>query len=845
MLPLNAIAQVEPADTLKKVSADTLALPPEEEGEELTERVNYNAEDSVVAVPGQSRAILYGKAKVEYEGMTIEAARLDINYATSVVKAYGTLDSTGKKTGLPVFKDGGQDMEADTIKYNPRTKKGKIYNAMTQQGELLVLGSEIKKDSNDITYFRHMRCLPCQEADARTAFIATKAKVIPNDKIVTGPMYLEIGGVPTPLGLPFGYFPNTKRRHNGILLPQFGNSPDQGYFLKQGGFYWGINDMTDLTFRGDIYSNGSYVIGATNQYLVLYKASGSLSGTFSEFNIGDKDLKDVPGRFSKKRAYALDWRHTQDNRSNPTARFSSNVNFRINQDINRLNAINSGQFLQNTFQSNISYSKSWKFGVLGLNGSHTQNSISKQMSIDLPVLTFNVNRFFPFKRESAVRQNVFDKIGVNYLFQFTNRLTGTDSSIFKGNVIDNLQNGFRHDLPISTNFNIFKYITATPALNLTSVMYTQTLRRDYVILSDSTDPETGKVIRRSEVRTRTLKRPAAGYDGVFSTAFNTQVFFDYFFLGKRLKQVRHLLIPTLTYSYRPDFGEAQYGFWKSVQRDSLGNTMRYSIFERGIFSGPASGKTNAISLNLNNNFEAKVRQKTDTGTTDKKIVLLQNISMAGSYNFAADSFQMSDVSATARTVLFKYFNVNASAGFEPYRFDRENGRLRQQLQYDYDGRLARMTQLSFAVSSSIGSNMLEALKKLKEAPDVTNGAERGSDTKAATGGPVPWNLSLSYVLNLANANDTRLQPSQTFNFSGDVMPTKNWRVGITSGLDFATQKLSYTSVNIYRNLKCWEARIDWVPFGIRKSYSLYINLKSSMLRDFKIPRQRQWFDNIE
>jgi hypothetical protein len=822
-------AQTTPVDTLKKVSADTIVQ--QEESSALDEKITYSAEDSVVALVQAGKVILYGNAKVIYGSMNMDAEFLEIDYKSNIIKAYGAIDSLGKRVGTPTFKDGDQTMEADTVKYNLRSKKGKIYNALTEQGELLVIGSEIKKDSNDVIYFKNMLCLPCKEADARTGFRATKAKVIPNDKIVTGPMFLEVGGVPTPLGLPFGYFPNTKKQHNGIILPAFGNSPSFGFNLQKGGFYWGINDKTDLFIRSDIYANGSWLLGATNNYNVLYKARGTAGVSYSEFNIGDRD---IPSEFTKQKSYAIDWVHTQDNRSNPSVRFSANVNFRNNQKFNRLNAINTGQFLQNTFQSNINHTKTFKFGSLSLNALHTQNSLSNRMDIVFPSLTFNLNRFYPFKRERAVRQNVFDKIQMVYLMEARNTLSGDESRIFKGSIIDSLRNGVRHSLPISTNFNILKYITATPAVNLTGFMYGQTIRRDFI--SDDV---------RDTVIMRTRKDGAFAWEGSFNTNFSTQVYFDYLFLSGKLKQVRHLLIPSVQYNYRPDFGEERFGNYKQVQLDSIGNVMRYSIYERAIFDGPSVGKINGISINLNNNLEAKLKQNSDTGVSYKKIKILQNLSMSGAYNFAADSFKMSAVSINGRTILFKYFDINATANVDPYRYDPLKGDKVNQFQFSHDGRAGRLTYVKTSVLTSIGSNMLAALKKTRQAEDLTNAVERGSGDERDNIAPLEWNLSLNYNLILNNGNDGRMQPSHQLSATGDINPTKYWRIGVTTGFDFNTQDLSYTTLNIYRDLKCWEARIDWVPFGVRKSYSLTVNLKTAMLSEFKIPRQRQWYDNFQ
>jgi hypothetical protein len=823
-------AQFNPKDTLKKVTVDTLSN--DDEGEMLEEPIAYSAEDSMVAKPQSGRVFLYGKARVDYSGMKMEAAVLEIDYSKNIVKAYGRNDSLGHGVGYPTFKDGNETIQADTIKYNLKTKKGKIYNALTRQGEFLVKGNEIKKDSSNIVYFKNMVCIPCQHEDARTVFRATRAKVIPDDKIITGPMYLEIGGVPTPLGLPFGYFPNTKKKHNGILLPTFGNSPGQGYNLKNGGFYWGISEKTDMIIRTDLYSNGSWGVNTTNNYNVLYKAQGHTFLSFSRFNIGDRD---IPREFSQQRTYQVGWVHYQDNKSNPLTRFSANVDFRNNQAFNRLNAINSGQFLQNTFQSNINFTRTLRFGSLSLNAAHSQNSINKNMEITFPSLTFNVNRFYPFKRKNAIRENVTDKIQMYYVLEARNTLRGYDSTIFKGNPLDSMNYGVRHLLPISTNFNILKYITATPGINLSSVMFTKSIRKKFVATGDLP----GKLV------TSEVKEFSAGYDANFSTDFNTQVYFDYLFRKGNVKQIRHLLIPTLTYRYRPDFGETHFGFWNNVQMDSIGNIGKYSIFEKSIYPGPAMGKESSLNLSLSNNIEAKVKQQTDTGVTFVKRVLIQNISLNGGYNFAADSFNMSLLNISGRSVLFKYFDVVAACTFDPYAYDKVAKRRTNDFAYDRGQGIAQFSRANFAVTSSIGSNMLEAIKKTRQSPDLTNGAERGAEKDLNASEKLPWNLYVTYNLGLGMSETRNILPSQTLNFRGDVMPTKFWTLGVTSGFDFATQKISYTSLDIRRDLKCWEAVISWVPFGIRKQYNVTVNLKMSMLSEFKIPRTRQWYDNFQ
>ncbi|MCW3078028.1 MAG: uncharacterized protein JWO32_2637 [Bacteroidetes bacterium] len=829
-IPAIVNAQTTPKDTLKKVSVDTLTA--SDEGESIETQISYGAEDSTVYLASASKVLLYGKATVVYADMNLKAEYIEIDYDKNLVTAFGKKDSAGKNVGTPVFKDGDQEMNAEKIMYNLKTKKGKIFNALTKQGELLVVGKEIKKDSSNVIYMKDMRCIPCQYEDARTVFKASRAKIIPDDKIVTGPMFLEIGGVPTPLGLPFGYFPNTKKQHNGILLPQFGNSTALGYNLRDGGFYWGINDKTDMIIRGDIYANGSWSLKTNNNYNVLYKSVGALNLAYSQFNIGDKD---IPNQLSKEKTYSVGWQHAQDNKNNPTVRFTANVNFVNNQRINRLNAINSGQFLNNTFQSNINFTKSFKASSLSLNATHSQNSLSHFAEVTFPSLTYNVNRFYPFKRENAVKQNVLDKIGINYLFEARNTLSGADSTLFKGDLENKLKYGIKHSLPISTNFNVFKYITVTPAINLSSVMYTKGTRKEYIPHFTPT----------SNVKTDTVSGFVGGYDANFTTALNTKVFFDYAFNKGKVKQIRHLLIPTLTYSYRPDFGADQFGFWKNVQTDTTGkNFQRYSVFDNTLFGGPAPGKTNALGINLNNNIEAKVRKTTDTGFTYNKVSLLQNISLNTAYNFAADSFKMSVIGISARTKLFKYFDVVANSNFDPYGYDKITKKRLKEYSYNSNSQVVQFNNANLALNTSFGSNQLEAMRKTRQAPNMTNGAERGAVDDLDKQEKLPWNLNVYYNLALNNLNYNTLKPTQTLNFSGDIAPTKFWKLGITSGFDFTNKRVSYTSINIYRDLKCWEAHIDWVPFGVRKSYYLTINLKSSMLRDFKIPKRSIPMDNF-
>ncbi len=821
-----------PKDSTKTVTMDS--LDEEENDEPLEHSIVYNARDSIRYETKGQKIYLFGDGYVNYEDMNLKAEFIEIDNEKNTITAYGKKDSLGKDSGTPVFKDGEQEIVCRKMIYNLKTKKGKIYDIQTKEGDLILKGSEVKKDSNNVVYMKNLQCIPCQFEDSRTIFKAKRAKIIPDDKIVTGPMYLEIGGVPTPLGLPFGFFPNTKKRHSGILIPFYGNSEALGFYLKDGGFYWGINDQTDMTIRGDIYSNGSWGLRTTNNYNVNYKFNGALSLGYSEFRNGEKE---IPSTYSKQKDISINWRHIQDQKNNPTIRFGSDVNIRTSR-YNKYNAQNTGQYLANTFQSNVNFSKTFKIGTLGVNARHDQNTQTKLMNISFPEVTFNVNRFYPFKKETRIKQNPIDKIGISYLLEARNTLSGADTSIFKGNIGDSLKYGFRHSLPISTNITLLKYFTLTPALNLSAVMYTKTTRKEL-------DESTNRIVKTTDKNFKT------GYDANFNTSLTTKLFMDYMFKGKRVKQIRHLLIPSFAYTYRPDFGEEQYGFWKDVISDTTYRYKnKYSIFENNLFSGPAQGEQNSLSINLNNNLEAKVRKKTDTGFVFNKVSILQNLSFAGSYNFAADSFKMSNISMTGRTKIWKYFDLVFGSTFDPYYTTVLTNTITN-TEYAYrtskylantNGRVVDFTTGNIAINAAFSSNNITSRAKK---PDLTNGAERGAvaTNTAQAQEKLPWNLNIYYNVTYTKVLN-KVKDIQTLNFSGDVSVTKFWKLGVTSGYDFTNRNLSYTSINLYRDLKCWEARIDWVPFGFRKSYSLTINLKTSMLSDVKIPRQRQWYDNF-
>ncbi len=783
--------------------------------------VKANARDSIVYFPQSNVTIMYGKSNVEYQTMKITAAIIEMDNQNKTLMAYGVKnDTTGKLMDTPIFSEGNTKMEAEKIAYNMESKKGKIWNAYTTESNMLVYGQEIKKDDKDVMYMKNLNCIPCDYKDAKTYFVATKAKIIPNDKIITGPMYLKIGNIPTPLFLPFGFFPNTKKSTSGFLMPFIGNSPTQGFFLKDGGMYLAINQKTDLFLRGDVYSNGSWGVRAINNYISLYRFRGSVMFGYSEYFTGDRD---IPSQNHPQKSFNVQWKHFQDSKLNPGVRISADVNYNNNK-FNKYNAINSGQYLNNVFMSNVSFSKTLPFGLVSVNAMHSQNSQNSYAEITLPQFALNVNRFFPFNLNGTKKPNILTKTGISYVLEAKNTLVGTDTTLFKTQTLEQrMRNGVRQTLPISTSFNILKNITVSPGANFSMVSYAKKINR-YFDASNN-------------LKTDTIQQFVNGFDMNFNTSVSFKVYTDFFFKKGKTQQIRYMLIPTFSYMYRPDIAK-DLSYQKQYQ-DNVGHTYYYSIFETGIYGGPTIGKQNGVSFNFNNNIEAKVKTKTDTGFVYKKKTLLQNLGISGNYNFAADSFRLSYINFSARNKIWKFFDFLANATADPYYYDKTSNYRTSKYLYQQENKLARFTQMNFAVNGAFSSDILAAMNATRQPPQYTNAAENGAAPTS-----LPWSLNFNYNININLMNPNQKQTTQTFNFSGSWSMTKFWKFGITSGYDFINKQLSYTSINIYRDLKCWEARIQWIPFGFRKSYSITINLKNSMFSEFKIPRQRQWFDNL-
>ncbi len=803
-----------PVDTLKKIGASNSFL---------KEKVHYSSDDSMRVDLINQKAYLYGNAQVMYEDLKLNAGYIEIDFKNNIVCATSIKDSSGKEIQKPIFEEGEDKFKAGKICYNFETKKGKINDVITQQGDGYIHGRDIKKDTNNVYYVAHGKYTTCDLEHPHYYIGAKKIKVIPNDKIITGPADLYIADIPTPLAIPFGFFPNKKGRASGILIPTYGESSNLGFFLKDGGFYFGNNEFVDFALRGDIYSNGSFGGKANSNYKKRYRYNGGLNVSYARIINGDRALPNS----TTQNNFFVRWNHTQDPKAHPNSRFSANVNAG-SSSYNKYNGNVTGDYLTNTFQSNIAYSKTF-IGTpfnFSANARHSQNTITKKIDISLPELALSMNRIYPFKSKTAVGNKWYDKIGVSASANARNDINTYDSLLFKPQTLQQMKNGVRIAVPISTSFNVLKYFILTPSINTSSDIYFQTIRKHY-------DPDTKKIL------VDTIAGAKMGNDINLSTGLSTRLYGDYFFKTKHLKQIRHVATPTITASYRPDFSESQYGYYKNV-RDSTGTTKQYSIFENGIYDGPAEGRSGLIGFSLNNSLEAKVRQESDSGRVDKKVVLLESFNVGFSYNMAVKNYNWSPININGRTKLFKVMNITAGAILDPYQIDSAGNHIER---YEWDNHtqhIGRLTSANLSVSTSLRS-------KQTSKPKTSNSATQdeidyiNTHRDAYVDFNVPWNLTVYYNLNYNKAGIVK-QVSQSMTLNGDLSVTKKWKISLTSGYDFTSKKSTLTSINIYRDLHCWEMRFNWVPFGFRQSFSIDINVKSAMLRDMKLSRKKDWYD---
>lgn len=821
-----------PSDTIKAES-DSITF----SKDALDKPVNYQADDSIIYDIENKMVHLYGKAHVDYDDITLDAAYIQFNWDDNTVSAFGIKDSAGKLTGLPRFTQGDESYDALELSFNFKTRKGRIRELVTQQDEGY-LHSDLIKRSKDETYFGlHNKFTTCNYSEPDFYISTRRAKVIPKKVIVTGPANLVVGGVPTPLFVPFAIFPFKQGRTKGIIVPEYGERSDLGFFLANGGYYFAINDYYDLAITGTIFSRGTWGLNVYSRYNKRYKFNG---------NVAIKYLRERgtnPSDFSTvfRNQFSVQWAYNLDAKANPNYRFAASVNF-ATSGYNRRYTSQADTRLNNQLGSSISYSKVFRNSPLSLTATatHNQNLATNLVSIGLPDINFGMSQVNPFKRTSTVgRPKWYEKITVAYNLNARNNISGIDSILFRGtdantiirNVLNEAAYGARHYVPINTSLNVFKYLTITPSLNFNQWFYGKTINKVWNADSNRLEQDTIPGFRTA-------------YEYNASIGINTRLYGLYQFNGK-IKAIRHVVNPTLSFNFRPDFAQERYNVYRSVQTDSAGRKQLYSVFENGLYGSPGAGRQGSIGLLLNNNLEMKVRSKSDTITGYKKVKIIDRFDFQTSYNLAVDTLQFQPVTMRVITPLFTGVNMNFDANWDPYTIDRNTLSRVNQYMLDAEGKLLRFTGARFAINGSFRS-----MTKKQPQKNIQIGPENLSEYELLLRYPdffvdfnIPWNFSFSYALQLTKrplrTKDT-LVYSQTLNLRGDLSITKNWKVNIVTNFDLQAKKLSTTTIEIYRDLHCWQMRFVWIPVGTFRSYNFNLNVKSTLLQDLKISRRRGW-----
>ena len=772
----------------------------------LDKKVISFAEDSIVYNLEDKKIYLYKNAEVTYGNINLKAAYIELDNDKNTVYATFLKDSLNKIYGRPIFSENNKTFTSKSIKYNFKTKKGIINDVITQEGEAFILGEKVKKQFDDILYTKRGRYTTCNNENPHFSIRSRKIKTIPGEKIITGPANLEIAGVPTPICLPFGYFPNQKKQSSGIIFPIYGESLNKGFFLNNGGYYFAINDYIDLKFKGDIYSNGTWNINLSSNYKKRYKYNGTLTLSYASLKSGNKGLNN----YLDKRDFFIKWRHSQDVKANPSSRFTANLNVG-SSSYHQNNSNISDDFLQNTYESNINYNKNWRNSNVSLSFRHFQNTLNNNINVKIPEINYSINRFYPLKGlNRSNKTKWFDKINIAYSLNARNEINTIDSLLFKKESIKNFKNGLKHNIPISGSFKFLKHFTLSPKFNYTERWYFNYINKSW---------------NGTDIETDTINKFVRAYNYNFSTSLNTKIYGLINFKKGNIKAFRHVLSPNLSFNYTPDFSKDNFGFYKYVTTDNLGNTQQYSIFQNGIYGTPGNRKSGNISFGLNNIFELKTINKKDTINNIKKIKLIESLNISTSYNIYADSLNFSNINLTSRLKLFNLFNIVFRSSYDPYILNK-NGQRINQFYFKEKYKFGRLTNANTSVGISLRPLLKEGEKD--NYLDYMNFN-------------IPWNLKIDYTLRYSKPIFEK-NITKSLNFSGEVKLTKKWKFGFRSGYDFEEKNLTYTTIDIYRDLHCWEMLFKWIPFGFHKSYSFTIRVKASTLKDLKWEKKKNWYD---
>ena len=885
-LPVSAMVALPESDSHVGKSvlfelSDTLALSDSINGKKpkkdaIDAPVYYECTDSMVWTRNGS-AYLFGCGSVKYDKVELTAEVISMNMDSSVVHANGRIDSAGVKIGLPVFVDGGTPYESDRMSYNFKSKKGFINNVYTQQGDGFIMGGKAKKDSTDVFYSQDGMYTTCDAEHPHFYVKLTRAKVRPKKDVVSGPLYLVVEDVPLPLALPFAYFPFTSSYSSGIIMPTYGDETERGFYLRDGGYYFAISDKVDLRLTGEIFTKGSWGVGAASTYAKRYKFSGNVDFSYLVTKTGEKGLPD----YAVGKNFRLQWSHRQDPKARPNSNFSASVNFATSSyERSNLNSLYNPMLNSQSMRtSSVSYSHT--FPSIGLSVSATmnvaQNVQDSTLSLTLPNLSVSLAKKYPFKRKKrAGDERWYEKISMSYSGQMSNSISTKEDMVFKSNIIDDWKNGVKHNIPISATFQLFNYINVTPSFNYTERWYFKKVNQYWDDAANNVARDTVHGFHRV-------------YNYNLSLSANTTLYGFYqpagFLKNSRVNMVRHVFKPSVSFTYSPDFGNYDYGYYDSyVYTDENGevHTVEYSPYQNSLYGIPGKGKTGSISMSVSNNVEMKWRTKNDSL---KKVSIIDELGATLSYNLAAKTRPWSNLSTRLRLKLSKNYTFSLNATWATYAYEfNDKGQVvvgeRTEWSYGRFGRFQGMSQnLSYTFNNKTYSKIKNLFSKKDEEVDAgesgseANGKEgkeakksslRSSNAKVPKNADVdndgympfklPWNFTVSYGIMMAENTAAKINVknmrypykfTQNLNFSGNVGISDNWRINFTSGYNFEYKKLTTTTMNISRDLHCFEMSCGIVlsPFT---SFNFSFRATSQMLADaLKIDKRSSGSSNVK
>ncbi len=855
---------VSKADSVKK---DTINI----SKDAIQSKVEYSARDSIRFDLANKKVYLFGDAQVKYEEITLKSAYIEINWIDNTVYAEGVTDSLGKITGKPEFTEGTESFKALTLKYNFTTKKGKIKEIIAKEGDSYIHGLQVKKLSNDDLYIKSGKYTTCDLEHPHYEIFAMKLKIIKNDKIVTGPAYLAVADVPTPLALPFGFFPNKKGQTSGILIPSYGYSQSQGYYLSKGGYYFGFSDFFDDAITADAYTKGSWQLSNLTNYKKRYKYYGSVNFSRTSMQFGEKQDAD----YYKTTGFIFQWKHNQDSKAKPNSTFAADVKFGTSNYYTN-NLQNTTEYLNNNYTSNISYSHNFQWFNITTSARH--NQITKTHAIDVTLPEFNLTStkdIYFLKWSKTVPANKFlasiQDVKFRYSINARNQISTVDSLLFnpefqlskffnyfsdsqKGfgpsflseNALSKLKNGIQLNPSIALpTLSIFKYFKLNSGLSYTGRVYFKQIYKH--TLADS-------------VITDTLNEVHYVHDYGFTASLSTTIYGTKVFKNDVVKGIRHTISPLLSFAYNPSFGTDNssvdyYGTYNKKTDTDTGVIVKqetYSKYADMLYGTAPQYKSGKVRFSLGNRLEIKVRTKNDSIPTYVNVPIFESLSISTAYDLAKDSLNLDPISINARTSFLKNkIQLSYTASYDPYVMDT-NGVRSNQFEWTKNHRLARFSNSSSSLV--VGLNLTPPSAKNKSDKTSTKASEGeindiNKNPGAYVDFTIPWKLNISYNYKLGltrqanGAMDSSITHSITCN--GELSITPKWKVTFATGYDLKNKKPTPTNFTFYRDLHCWEMSLYVVPFGTYKSYEFKISVKAQVLQDLKLNRKRGWYDQQE